>query len=80
MMYESLDMFLQIDRQSKSDPIELTVADKIETTEEMHFHKWTLFQVTEDKKGLQLLQEFGIISCMPLSLSIVWNVAAYLNK
>ena len=71
MMYKSLDMSLQIDRQSKKDPIELTVTDKIETTEEVHFHKWTLFQVTDGNKGLQLLQEFGSISCMPLSLSIV---------
>ena len=41
-MYKSLDMSLQIDRQSKRDPIELTVTDKFETTEEMHIHKWTL--------------------------------------
>ena len=53
MMYKSLDMSLQIDRQSKKDPIELTVTDKIETTEEVHFHKWTLFQVTDGNKGLQ---------------------------
>ena len=38
MMYKSLDMSLQIDRQSKKDPIELTVTDKIETIEELHFH------------------------------------------
>ena len=46
----------------------------------MHLYKWKIFQVTDGNEGLQLLQEFGSISCVPLSLSIVLKVAAYLNK